>query len=216
MAKIMLRASATIMGIFLLLSVGGVFAVWIYPNGVSDPQDTPISISMSVFDYTPEEVLPGGDENDEEIVAGENHFSLIDRILNEKEKSYGLNINDNSVLHDYLHTYGVVYSNQKVSGGNLKFVLDASNNTYGLYYCLEKISDTEYHCYTFSTDALSTASGAGLEILAFNTILLKTDIWRATTSYSGYAIVRPLTSLSVSADPQSIPYSIDMSTWHTD
>ena len=168
---------------------------------------------LSLFEYTAEEILPGGEL--EEAPLGENHFALIDRILNEKDKSYGLNINNNVLLHTYLRRQKVVYSNQKVSGGNLKFILDPKNNTHGLYYCLEKVSDTEYYAYTFSTNELSTASGSSIEIVAYRTTLLKTDKWRPTTSYQGYAKTKSLRDLGESADPNTIGYSIDVSTWHT-
>ena len=125
-----------------------------------------------------------------------------------------MNINNNVVLHQYLRRQPVVYSNQKVSGGNLKFILDPQNNTHGLYYCLEKVSDTLYYAYTFSTDALSTAGGSDMEIIAYRTDLVKTDIWRATVSHMGYAKTKSLSALDVSADPNAIRYSIDVSTWY--
>lgn len=100
-----------------------------------------------MFEYPPEEILPGGEMEDAEL--GESHFALIDLILNERDKGYGLNYSNNVVLHRYLKNQPVVYSNQKVSGGNLKFILDPKNNTHGLYYCIEKVSDTEYYIYLF-------------------------------------------------------------------
>ena len=36
----------------------------------------------------------------------------------------------------------------------------------------------------------------------------------ATTSYLGYAKVKSLSSLGESADPNTIAYSIDVTTWH--
>ena len=195
-----------------VLSIGGVYATWKYGGGPSQPAEHIMGLSLAVFEYPPEEILPGGGM--EEAVLGEDHYGLIDLILNEREKGYGLNISNNVVLHRYLRNQNVVYSNQKVSGGNLKFILDPKNNTHGLYYCLEKVSDTEYYAYTFSTDALSTASGSSAEIVAYRTTLLKTDKWRATTSYLGYAQTKSLSDLGESADPNTIRYSIDVSTWH--
>lgn len=198
--------------LMLVLSMGGVYATWLYAGGPIQPAEQEMMLSLAVFEYKPEEILPGGEK--EEAVLGEDHFGLIDLILNENKKGYGLNISNNVVLHKYLKNQKVVYSNQKVSGGNLKFILDPKNNTHGLYYCLEKVSDTEYYAYTFSTDALATASGSSAEIVAYRTTLLKTDKWRATTSYLGYALTRRLSDLGESADPNTIAYSIDVSTWH--
>ncbi|MBR5280317.1 MAG: hypothetical protein IKU26_05055 [Clostridia bacterium] len=201
------------MAILLLLSVGGVCATWTYTyQDCQDVQGNYMGIQLALFDYPPEEILPGGEMEEAEL--GGDHFALVDLVLNENEKGYGLNINNNVVLHQYLKRQKVVYSNQKVSGGNLKFILDPQNNTHGLYYCVEKVSDTEYYCYTFSEDALATASGSSNEIVAYRTTLTKTDRWRATTSYMGYAKVRSLSALGESADPQAIPYSIDINTWH--
>ncbi|MBQ2819903.1 MAG: hypothetical protein IJF14_05955 [Clostridia bacterium] len=196
----------------VILTVGGVYATWTYSLDYSELDTEEIGITLSVFDYPPEEILPGGEMEDAEL--GGDHFALIDIILNEKDKSYGLNINNNVLLHQYLRKQKVVYSNQKVSGGNLKFILDPKNNTHNLYYCIEKISDTEYYCYTFPSENLYTAGTSGSDIVTYRTTLLKTDMWRATTSYLGYAKVKSLSSLGESADPNTIAYSIDVTTWH--
>ncbi|MBE6878285.1 MAG: hypothetical protein E7488_03850 [Ruminococcaceae bacterium] len=211
------RYMSVVMCLVLIFSTGSVYATWKYTSNFIEAKEHPVNVSLNLFEYPPEEILPGGDNNDEEVILGENHFAVIDLILNESDKGYGLNIKDNVVLHKYLEIQPVVFSNQKVSGGNLKFILDPQNNTHGLYYCLEKVSDTEYYAYTFSTDALSTASGTSIEIAAYRTTLLKTDRWNATVSYLGYALTKRLTDFSfdVSSDPQSIPYSIDPDTWHT-
>ncbi len=201
-----------LIALMLIFSVGGVYATWLYAEGSPEPVEQTVSLSLSLFEYPPEEILPGGEL--EEAPLGEDHFGLIDLILNENKKGYGLNINNNVVLHKYLKSDGVAYSNQKVSGGNLKFILDPKNNTHGLYYCLEKVTDTLYYAYTFSTDALSSAGGSNVEIVAYRTNLEKTDKWRATTSYLGYAKTKSLSDLGVSADPNTIEYSIDMSSWH--
>ena len=214
MRRSMMHYSALLCALLLLTSVGGTFAAWRYfypPAPVEDMLDT----SLSMFDYPPEEILPGGGNEDIEVELGGDHYVLIDLVLNENEKGYGLNINNNVLLHKYLRDDGIVYSNQKVSGGNLKFILDPNNNTHGLYYCLEKVTDTQYYAYTFMEADLESVGGTSTEILAYRTILEKTDIWRATTSYTGYAKTKSLSTLGVDADPKTVPYSIDVTTWHT-
>ena len=195
-----------------LLSIGGAYATWRFADNQPQAVQNEMNIVLLDFEFHPEDLLPGGDV--EEAVLGENHYKLMDLILNEEDKGYGLNINDNVLIHQYLKNNRVVYSNQKISGGNLKHILDPGNNTHGLYYCIEKVSDTEYYCYTFSTDDLEKYGGTTAEIVAYRTILVKTDIWRSTTSAYGYAVVRRLTALGPSADSKSIPYSIDVTTWH--
>ncbi|MBR2454308.1 MAG: hypothetical protein IKB35_04830 [Clostridia bacterium] len=198
--------------IIAVISTGGVYATWRFAADSPHEQQVDVGITLDVFDYKPEEVLPGGEL--EEAPLGENHFALIDLILNESNKGYGLNYSPSVLLHEYLEDQRVVFCNQKVSGGNLKFILDTKNNTHGLYYCIEKISDTEYYAYTFSEGELATASGSSVEILAYRTILVKTDKWRATTSYIGHASVKSLREFGVSAASNSIVYSIDVTTWH--
>ena len=85
------------------------------------------SVSLSEFEWKPEEILPTESE------IGENHLALIELFLNEDNKGYGLNYDSKHVLERYLNKNGVVFSNQKVSGGNLKFVSDETNQ---LYYCV--------------------------------------------------------------------------------
>ncbi len=202
---------AAIIGVLAILTVGGVWANWIYPEEVIPTVTDASKLTLSFFEYKPEEILPGGDIVESEL--GGNHYVLVDLVLNESNKGYGLNISNNVVLHKYLKQQPVVYSNQKVSGGNLKFILDPRNNTHGLYYCVEKVTDTQYYCYTFSTDALVTAAGTDVKIPAYRTTLEKTDYWRATTSYLGNVETIALSDLGISADAQAIKYSIDVTTW---
>ena len=206
------RCFAVLLFFFMLVSIGGAYATWLYAESSPFPQQQTVGVSMTVFDFPPEEVLPGG--NTGSVTLGENHLALTDLILNESNKGYGLNYSPSVLLHNYLKKQKVVYSNQKVTGGNLKFILDAKNNTHGLYYCLEKVSDTEYYCYTFSVNDLSSAKGTNDEIIAYRTTLIKTDKWRATVSYFGYAQTKSLAFFGVSADSNTIAYSIDVQTWY--
>lgn len=200
-----------IMLLLVFTTIGGVFAIWQYAELAPQNVQQNVNVSISVFDYPPEQILPGGDT--ETAPLGENHFKLIELVLWEDDKGYGLNINNNVVIHQYLKSHKVVYSNQKISGGNLKFILDSRNNTHGLYYCVEKISDTLYYCYTFDVNALSTASGTSEYITVYRTSLVKTDEWRATTTYEGVAQTKRLSELGASADSHSLSYSIDVTTW---
>ena len=192
------------------LTTTGVNASWFYYAN-SQQYSSNSTFHLNEFGYTPQEILPGGDHTE---ILGENHLALTDLILNENDKGYGLNINNNVLIHQYLKNNKVIYSNQKTSGGNLKFILDPTNNTHGLYYCIEKISDTEYHSYTFSVEELVSAQGTQREITAYKTILIKTNKWNATQSYKGYAKTIYLRNLGISATSQSEPSTIDVTTWH--
>lgn len=197
--------------LLMALTVGGVFATWKYAELSPTEVDQGVNLSLSVFEYPPEQILPGGDT--EQAPLGENHLALIDLILFEDVKDYGLNISNNTVIHQYLKSHTVVFSNQKISGGNLKFILDPTNNTHGLYYCIEKVDNSHYYCYTFDVDALVTASGTTDYITVYRTSLVKTDEWRATACYEGIAQTKKLSDMDESADPKSHPYSIDVTTW---
>lgn len=206
-----MRLTLLFLCMLLVLSTGGVYATWKYAEANPLPTETNLPISLSVFDYPPEQILPGG--NTEQAQLGENHFKLIDLILWESKKGYGLNINDNVLIHQYLQKNDVVFSNQKISGGHLKFILDPKNNTHQLYYCIEKVSDTLYYTYTFDINALATASGTTEYITVYRTSLEKSSEWRATTSYAGVAQTKRLSDMGASADSQSLTYSIDVTTW---
>ena len=195
----------------IIITVGAAYATWKYAELAPQNVQQSVNISLSVFDYPPEQILPGGDT--ETAPLGENHFKLIELILWEDDKDYGLNINNNAVIHQYLKSHKVVYSNQKISGGNMKFILDSRNNTHGLYYCVEKVSDTLYYCYTFDVNALSTASGTSKYITVYRTSLVKTDQWKATTTYEGVAQTKRLSELGEAPDSHSLSYSIDTTTW---
>ena len=108
-----------------------------------------------------------------------------------------------------------MHSTQKVSGGNLKFILDAKNNTHKLYYSIEKASNTTYYIYTYSVDEISTVGGTNLELTVYRTAVIKTNnVWTATDSHLGYAKTVSLSSLGFSAVSQSSNYTIDIGSWH--
>ncbi len=198
--------------LILVFSIGGVHATWKYAEISTNEVSNEISVKLDVFDFRPDDILPGG--NDQPAEIGQNHNALIELILNEKEKGYGLNNNKKPVLMQYLENDGSVHCHQKVGGGNLKFILDVSNNTHGLYYVVEMITDDMLYAYTFSTDELSTASGSVNEIRVYRTTLEKQDKWIATVSYEGYAFTKSMSDLGLNADPNSIKYSIDIGSWH--
>ena len=68
----------------LAVSIGGVFATWQYAELPVTDADKSVNVSLDEFIWEPEEILP----TDSEI--GENHLSLIELILNERNKGYGL------------------------------------------------------------------------------------------------------------------------------
>lgn len=204
MGRSIMRYTAFLCSLFVLASIGGVFATWYYAYGTVENDKEDLSFSLSEFEWKPDEILPTESE------IGENHLTLIELILNENNKGYGLNYDNKHVLEGYLNDYGIVFSNQKVTGGNLKFVSDETNQ---LYYCVEKISDTMYYAYTFSFGDLNSVNGTAKMMPVYRTILEKTDIWRAPKSYFGYAQTKPLRDFGFENVPGTLEYSVDVSTW---
>jgi len=204
MGRSIVRYTVFLCSLLLLASVGGVFADWYYSHKTAENVMEDFSISLSEFEWEPDQILPT------ESGIGENHLALIELILNESNKGYGLNYDNKHVLEGYLNDYGIVFSNQKVTGRNLKFVSDETNQ---LYYCVEKISDTMYYAYTFSYNDLNSANDTDTVMPVYRTVLEKTDIWRAPRSYFGYAQTKLLRDFGAENVPGTLEYSIDVSTW---
>ena len=201
--------------LMLTLMVGGVSATWVYADKFPETMDAVMNIFFTVFAYTPEEVLPGGEDNDKPVQPGQNHNWLIDRILNEPTKNYGLNPGGKEII-SILNSKGFLYCNQKSSGSNFKFLLD-SEEADELYYTIEKVTDTEYYAYTFAVQDLINAEDTNNEIEVYRTTLVKSgNKWSATLSYLGYAKTKKASQLGFSYAPNwPSNYSIDMTTWHT-
>ena len=204
MSRGILRYTTLLCSLFVLASIGGVFATWHYAYGTVANVKEDLSVSLSEFEWKPDEILPTESE------IGENHLALIELILNENKKGYGLNYDNKHVLEEYLENHGIIFSNQKVTGGNLKFVSDETNQ---LYYCVEKISDTMYYAYTFSYHDLNSVKGTTTVMPVYRTVLEKTDIWRAPRSYFGYAQTKSLRDFGATNVPGTLAYSIDVTTW---
>ena len=208
--KVLFPVSLLVLLTVFIISSFAVYGSWIYYQNAEDYYYQTLG-SVVDFGYAPEEVVPGGDNTAE---LGQNHLNVINLILWEDDKGYGLNINDNVLIHQYLKDKKVVYSNQKISGGNLKHILDPSNNTHGLYYCIEKVDATTYYCYTYDIESLVNAEGTDNEIDVYRTTLEKGDKWVATKSYLGHARVVTLGSLGLSADPKCENVTISVESWH--
>jgi hypothetical protein len=157
---------------------------------------------MSVFDYSPEEIVPGGETS---AVVGENHLLLIKQILDEAD--YGLNATKKPIIHKYLKNVGdVIYCSQNVQGGNLKhLMIDGVSEAEKLYFVTTKISDTEYHTFTMRYADI-TGNPVGTEIEAYKTIMVKEDKWVAKTSYYG--------AIKVNA-PGVVSRAVDVNSWRT-
>ena len=197
------------LGLFfaLLLLIGcvttaGAYATWKYAE--YEVPNKYFSVDMGVseegFYYPPEVVVPDNDNNS----VKENHLELINIILH--EASYGLNATKKPIIHEYLDENGnVIYCNQNVQGGNLKHILTKQTNAENVQFCITRISEAEYHTYTFSQNLLN-ATAYGNQIEVYKTVMVKDEdgVWSAPKSFKGVALV---------FDPGIVSRSIDISTW---
>lgn len=187
----------------VILSVGiGVFATWQYAERLTDPESEKQGFEIGAFDYTPEEIIPGGGAVEAPI--GQNHLDLIEVILHEED--YGLNATKKPIIHNYLQANGdVVYCDMTTTKGNLKkLMIDSSSNSQRLYFVVTRISPTEYHTFTMRYSDLSNP--VGTEIETYKTVMIKGNDgeWTAPYSYFGYTKV---------FDPGIVNVAIDVTSW---
>ena len=181
-----------------------VYASWQYVGVPATDVHTQLDCNISVFEYPPEQVLPGGGA----AVApmGENHLKLINNLLN--EPSYGLNATKKPIIHNLLEETGsIVYSNQQVTSGNLKHIMpDFSEETEKLYFVIISVSNTEYVAYTLLES--DTMLPIGTYVPVYRTVLAKENgKWVAKSSWGGYAKVNA---------PGIVGRAVDITTWVSD
>ena len=184
------------------LTTTGVFATWRYsnPDVAIQSQNVNVGVGIGGFIYKPEEILTGTEADK----LDENHLDLITNIL--YEASYGLNATKKPIIHEYLDTNNkVIYGNQNVQGGNLKHILTDKTGAENLQFAIVRISETEYHTYTFSETTLRNTM-IGQTMLAYKTVMEKGDNgeWTAPRSYQGVATV---------FDPGVVSKSINVNTF---
>ena len=177
----MIKCLAKISMLLALLStmlITSVFASWVYSAYPPTDKDMGLGLSLIEFVYKPEEVLPGHevgylDQNHQEVI-----YNITDHI------KYGLNYQDKPLLTNYLNQNGIVYSNQKATGGNLKFLGDESES---LMWVIEKDTDTIYYIYTFEEEQV-TSSNLNLLITVYKTkCVYKDGLWQNERAYVGEA-----------------------------
>ena len=168
--------------IMLFAIIPSVYATWYYAGHAPQEVRSSFDTSMNQFGYTPEEVLPGHEVGS----LGQNHQEVVYNITD--HKTYGLNNQKKPVLTEYLNQNGIVYSNQKTSGGNLKFLGDESES---IMWVVEKETDSEYMLYTFLKDHVDS-DYLGQSITVYKTKCVKENgVWTNVRSFTGTApIVR--------------------------
>ena len=182
--------SLIIIAFFCLISVtfSTLGANWVYPDMLLQFEESSnLNVALQEFEYTPDEVLPGGD-NDEQLNVGENHMQLITNIVD--HVTYGLNATSKPIIQELLNSgVKVVYSNQNVSGGNLKHILINDSSMEAIDFAIKYETSTFYTTYTFESKFL-TDSYIDSTINVFKTDMVCEDgVWIAKRSYRGTAKV---------------------------
>ena len=185
----------------------GLNAQWLYPDmSLNLNNDTDLNVNLVEFEYTPDEVLPGGD-NQEQVIVGENHLMLIQNVVD--HVTYGLNATDKPIVRELLlEGASVVYSNQKVSGGNLKHMLVSDSSMEKLDFAVKYETDTFFSTYTFESKYLYDTYYVGQTIDVYKTdMVCENGVWIAKRSYKGTAKLA-----LVKADGKQI-MNIDVFSW---
>ena len=189
--------------VILTFSIAGVFASWNYATADANSEHTNLVAGLEVFAYKPEEVLPGVEMNQ----IGQNHQTVIERVVDDVK--YGLNSTHKPIIKDLLldDGAGVVYSQQHVTGGNLKKLVAGVSSVDALEFAVEYIDDNTFAIYTFSKLKLNSAA-EGDYIDTYKTFLVKSNgVWDATICYIGTA---PVLYVTVRGDTFK---SIDETKW---
>lgn len=199
----MTRMLATVLLLCTLVFTGGTYAVWFYAAQPADPVGHGLSISVGDFLWEGSGSLP----TDTEI--GENHVSLIDKIINHPQ--HGLNAS-RSYLNEQIKDRkngGTGWRSGRDTLGSMAvtqskeleeiFGLDASQ----LDFLIQFVSDTEYYLFTTGVYlgergsqfmGFNTASGKPTVPLGYpvypiyKTVVQKINgVWTAVSTAEGYA-----------------------------
>ena len=149
--KIM-RAMSLIMCIVVIVSIGGVYAVWQYSSNRPNTESLEIPIKVGEFEWSGSGNLPTDD------AIGEDHLALIQNIIAHPE--HGLN-QSGSYLNEQIEKRqdgGLGWRDGRDTLGSMAvtqsgelteiFGLDASN----LDFLIQFVSNTEYYIFTTGVD----------------------------------------------------------------
>lgn len=199
--KLLSKCIIIIFVLFNVASISVVSASWLYSFGNVQSQEKVMELEMNVFDYAPEEVLPGDDNTS----IGENHLTLLEIIAN--HASYGLNATHKPIIHNYMTAPGaLLYCDQNVKGGNLKhLMIDNISSSNRLYFIVEMVSETVYNVYTMRMYDIDY-NAVGVEIEVYKSLMVRNEkgVWAPTYSYQGYARIN---------DPSVVSRAVDVTTW---
>ena len=171
---------ALLCALLSLVSVGGVFAVWTYATNAAEPQSGGVSMTISEFTWTPEEILPTD-------TPGSDYMNLLDQVLNAIKG--GLN-SSKDTLENAVRRHGIVHSSQNVTGGNLKHIFENVDNK-DLEFVVEYVSDTRFNLYMFTDSDTVNGLVNSTKMQVYKTFLVYDGReWYGEETQLGYATLR--------------------------
>lgn len=209
------KYSLLTLAIVLVFSISGVFAVWVYSEGVITPVDTTVGVDL--FEWLPG--MGGGSEGDGTgdnlDSAGTNHNDIVEAIvpsITNPNTNSATNINNaNSTLSQNITNFinqnkGSMKAQDKISAGNMKHLFPTTNSSsrlvgfilqFGVVVNgdLQLFEDgNRYYLFTFDTveaangDEWSDEDHVGELAVVWRTTLNKVDgVWTRGVSEQGYA-----------------------------
>lgn len=164
----------------ILLTFGGVSALWSYAEGT--PEDQINDYACVIEDYYYPENVPDDDEHEL------SHNTLLQKIVSNDD---GLN-NSNSLLSKALDDRinsgkDDVSSNQQVTGGNLKNKFSNVEGFENVGFLIYFYSDTEYYIYTFKNEDTGVLDRT-IEVF-MTKVIYRNGQWTLSGGYQGTAEV---------------------------
>ena len=131
----------------VVLTTAGVFASWVYAMPIGKSES---NVNMNMGTWDPVLVLPDNVDG----LEGTDHAVMIEEILNNSKSGINpkpqvlLGAIENSGKNPFAHL-GLFYSDQdKVTGGNLKFLFESS--IVNIDFIMQMVvSDEKYYVYTY-------------------------------------------------------------------
>lgn len=201
------KYSLLILAIVLVFSISGVFAVWVYSEGVITPVDTTVGVDL--FEWLPGMGTDGNNQNSDINKAGTNHSAVIDAAVGIKgNKKADLNSSNSAVnktINNLLgdNTAGDINGHDNLQGGAMKNVFPETTENLGLILQFRQLvngtmqminNGNTYYMFTFDTvesangDEWSDKAHVGELAVVWRTALNKVDgVWTRGVSEVGYA-----------------------------
>lgn len=198
--KWLIKAVFPLFLILCIFTTSMISATWFYSEGYIEDQISGINLGLSVVEYPPAEILPN---TAEDTANGVNQAEMMDILSGDVNN--GLNSNKGT-LEKLVIQDGIVYSDQKVQGGNLKNLFQAASVA-NLVFVMQYSTNTEIFCYTFGEDDRTSGTPDETKIVVYKTVYRKnsSNRWEGVHAYKGYATVVYVSKISKN--------SIDVTSW---